>query len=95
MGFLEQVRAWFRSEAGEAKDAMSDLEARLDADLTEKERRLHETPEEAMERLQSEIADDSSLDAIRDKVGHTTSHAEAAAELAGDETDPDELDRDT
>lgn len=106
MGFVEQVKGWLRSEAKEAKEAIGDLESRLDSDLSAKERQLGETPSQAMERLQHEIAEgESSLDAIGDKIGRSSALADARAELAEDgqpkvaldehgaEQDPDELDR--
>lgn len=86
MGFLDSLKAWLRTEAEEATDAKDDLESRLDADLTRRERLLNETPTEAMERLQDEIADgQSAFDAIEDKIGHAQARAEAVSDLGAAE----------
>ena len=67
MGFLDSLKAWLRTEKADLDESTAELERRLDDDLTRRERQLNESPAEAMERLQGEIADnDSSLDAIRD-----------------------------
>lgn len=85
MGFLDSVKAWFRSEASELGDAKSGLEARLDEGLTRRERQLEETPSEAMERLQAEIADnESSLHDLEDKIAHGQAKADAVADLEAD-----------
>lgn len=98
MDLWQQIRGWLRREAADARDAKDDLERRLDRDLTNRERRLNETPSEAMERLQREIADhESSFDQVRDRIGTTSARADARAEVAreddGTERDPDDLDR--
>lgn len=96
MGFLDSLRAWLRREGAELADASRDLENRLDADLSRRERRLDETPEEAMERLQQEIADDRSLTDLEDRIAATQARADAVAELDEDArpspTDDDVLD---
>ena len=67
MGFHDSLKAWLRTEKADLDESTAELERRLDDDLTRRERQLNESPAEAMERLQGEIADnDSSLDAIRD-----------------------------
>ncbi|MCP4225771.1 MAG: hypothetical protein GY773_20750 [Actinomycetia bacterium] len=69
MGFLDSLKAWLRIEKADLAESTAELERRLDADLTRREAQLGESPTEAMERLQGEIADnESSFDAIRDIV---------------------------
>jgi chromosome segregation ATPase len=69
MSFLDTLKAWLRTEKADLAESTAELERRLDEDLTRRERQLDESPTEAMERLQAEIADnDSSLDAIRDQL---------------------------
>ena len=101
MEMWQQFRRWLKREAADARDAVNDLEQRMDRGLTERERRLSETPGEAMERIQQEIADhESSFDSVRDRIGASSARADARAELSevatdedGTESDPDELDR--
>ena len=82
MGFLDSLKAWLKTETAELADAKGDLESRLDGELSDRERRLNETPEEAMERLQQEIAEnDSSLGAMEDKIGHVQAKADAVADM--------------
>ncbi len=86
MGFLDSVKAWFKTEAAELADAKGDLEDRLDTGLSQRERQLNETPAEAMERLQGEIADnESSLGALEDKIGHAQARADAVADIDASE----------
>ena len=88
MGFLDSLRSWLRSEAAELADAKAELESDLDRDLTERERRLNETPQEAMERLQQEIEQNQgSFDAIEDRLAHGQAKADAHADFAEIEAD--------
>lgn len=94
MGFLDSLKAWMKTEASELKDATDGLETRLDSNLTRREQQLKETPTEAMERLQGQIADsESSLGEIGDKIGAKQAKAEAVEELADlDRVDADPAD---
>ena len=72
MNMWQQVRQWLRREAADASEAVHQLEQQLDRDLTERERRLTETPSEAIERTQREIAaSESSFDEVRNRIGLT------------------------
>jgi phage shock protein A len=98
MGMWDSLKAWMKREAADLKDATDDLEQQLDADLSQRERQLNESPAEAMERLQAEIArNDSTLSELEDKIGQAGARAEASAGLERDnepdEPDPDDLDR--
>lgn len=82
MGFLDRLKAVLGREAADLADAKRNAEARIDADLSRREARLNETPEQAMERIQAEMAaNDDSLQAIRDRVGGTGARAEAVRDL--------------
>ena len=88
MGFLDSLKTWLKTETSEFSDTKRDLEGRIDTGLNKRERQLNETPEEAMERLQQEIADgESSFRDIEDKIGHTQAKADAVADLADKTTD--------
>lgn len=92
MGFLDSLKSWLRSEAADLSDAKADLESDIDRSLTEREKRLNETPAEAMERLQGEIDENQgSFDAIEDRLVHGQAKAEAHAEFIAD-ADEDVLD---
>ncbi len=93
MGVWDRVRSWFKSEAEELADAKQDLEARLDEDLSRRERQLDETPAETMERLQREASDgDASFSAISDKIDATAARAAAAARAEAEAGTPAEID---
>ncbi|MDH4075562.1 MAG: hypothetical protein OEY41_01390 [Acidimicrobiia bacterium] len=95
MGVWDTVRSWFKSEAAELAEAKEDLEARLDHDLTRRERQLDETPAETMERLQREAADgDTSFSAISDKIDAAAARAAAAAKAEAEAGTPAEIDPD-
>jgi chromosome segregation ATPase len=88
MGFLDSLKSWLRSEAADLTDAKGELETRLDRDLSERERRLNETPAEAMERLQQEIEQNQgSFDAIEDRLAHGQAKANAHADFAEAESE--------
>jgi ElaB/YqjD/DUF883 family membrane-anchored ribosome-binding protein len=70
--FLNSVRSLFRQEAAEAADLMAEVKDDLEADLDAREARLDETPMEAIERLQDEIADSDDLDEIRRRLNPDT-----------------------
>jgi hypothetical protein len=104
MGMWDSLKAWMKRESADLKDAAGDLEQQLDADLTRREQQLNESPAEAMERLQAEIAgNDSALSELGDKIGQAGARADASASLDHnddgadpddpDEADPDDLDR--
>jgi hypothetical protein len=60
MSLWDTVRKWFTSEAESARDLAHDLETEWSADLDRKEAELAATPEERIEQLQDQIADNSS-----------------------------------
>ncbi len=82
MGFLDSVTNWFKKEAAEVKQSADKLEAKLDADLTRKERELNASPEEKMELLQDRIeAEDDAFAAVQDKLDAKQGKALADEEL--------------
>ena len=82
MGFLDSVTSWFKREAAEVKDSVGDLENRLDADLSRKEREFAATPEEKMDMLSEKIeAEDDAFAAIQDKIDAKHGKALADEEL--------------
>ena len=89
MGFLDSVTSWFKREAAEVKDSVGDLENRLDADLSRKEREFAATPEEKMDMLSEKIeAEDDAFAAIQDKIDAKHGKALADEELI-DNPDPE------
>lgn len=88
MGFLDTFTNWFKREARDVKDSVDQLEDRLDADLTRKERELNATPEERMEMIQAETSSDDAFAAIQDRIDGSQAQADATAELI-DSDDPD------
>lgn len=83
MGFLDSVKAWFQSEAAEARDLGQDTKGRLERELDRREADLALTPEERLEQLQSKIEDDSGFAAIQDRIEHKEALADAAADVTG------------
>ncbi|MFV0526385.1 MAG: hypothetical protein ACK5RL_18020 [Acidimicrobiales bacterium] len=82
MSWIDQLRGWLRRESHDVAAATRDLERRLDADLSARERQLDETPQEGLERMQREIAGhDDAFDDIRRKANRRRSAGEAAADL--------------
>jgi hypothetical protein len=102
MGLWETVRAWFKTETADLGDAAKDLEGRVDADLSRRERQLNETPEQAIARIQAEAdsGDEDSFAAVSEKIEAAAARAAAAAEAEAEahnlptEIDPEFLDRD-
>ncbi len=83
MGFLDSLKAWFRTESEEARDLLDSTKSRMEADLDRREAEAAATPSERMEQLQEQIADgDDAFDAIRDKIEGRGLRAEAAEEVA-------------
>ncbi len=82
MGLLDGITAWFKKESADLTDSMGQLERELDSELSAKERELTASPEEKMALIQDQIDDDSSFDAVRDKIDQTQAHADARAEVA-------------
>lgn len=83
MGILDSLKAWFRTEAAEAKDLLGDTKSRLEADLDRREAEAAASPSERLEQLQEQIAaGDDGLDAIRDKIEGRGLRAEAAEDVA-------------
>ena len=83
MGFLDSVKAWFRTETAEAKDVGRGLRDRMDADLSRREAELEMTPEERLDQLTESIEGDTSLDDLRSKIEGREALAEATADVAG------------
>ncbi len=81
MGFLDSLKTWFRSESADAKDLLGDTKSRLETDLDRREADLAASPAERLERLQEQIAEDDSFEALRDKVEGRGAKAEAVEEL--------------
>lgn len=78
MGFWDTLKAWLGREAADLAVAKRETEERLDAELSAREARLHETPDQAMERLQREMAaNDDALGDIRDRIAGQGAQAEA------------------
>lgn len=76
------MKVWLSKEAADLEDVTADMKDRLSSDLDRRERQLDETPNEAMERLQTEIADgESALEAIGNKIDYTEARADAVAEV--------------
>jgi hypothetical protein len=53
--WIERARALLRREAADVREAVDDLQARADADLTRRERELQATPDERLAAIQREI----------------------------------------
>ncbi len=88
MGMWDRVRAWLSNEGRELGEVGRDLGDRLDRDLTERERRLNETPTEAVERLQAEAeANDSVFADLEDRIAGRGFRADATTELTDDPAD--------
>lgn len=69
MSTLDRIRAWFKREGAEVRDAWDGARDRADAELSKKEAQLNETPEEAMERIQGEIRQsEESFDELRGRI---------------------------
>lgn len=83
MGFLDSVKSWLRSEAAEAKDLGEKTKSRLETDLDRREAEMNLTPQERMERLQEQIEDGSSFEAIQDKIEGREALADATADVTG------------
>lgn len=82
MGFLDSVRSWFRTEAAEAREVGQQARSRMEADLDRREAELNLTPAERMEQLQQQIDDNSSFEAIQDRIEGLGATAEATADVA-------------
>ncbi len=81
MGLLDSIGGWLKREKADIDDALDELGADLDADLSRKERVLNASPEERLAIIQSEIADDPFAE-IRDRIEATTAKADAVESLA-------------
>lgn len=91
MGFLDSLRAWFRTEAEEAKDAARQAKGRLEADLDRREAELRATPEERLEQLQRDIADgDTTFEDLQAKIDGRAAKADATADVADLDSTRDE-----
>lgn len=89
MGLFDSITGWLRKEKQDVADAIGGLTDSLDQDLTRKERELTASPEDRLEMLQDEIEEDP-LAEIRDRIEHSTAHADATAEIDHPE-DPENL----
>ncbi len=96
MGFLDSLTSWFKREAGDVKESVGQLEDKLDADLSRKERELAATPEEKIDMLTEKIeAEDDAFAAIQDKIDAQQGKALANEELMDappDDSDPSAID---
>ncbi len=81
MGFLDSLKAWLQREGAELKETTENVTSRLDQDLTRRESRLNETPEEAMARIQAQIDEDASFKAVQDRIDRAEATAGAVADL--------------
>lgn len=83
MGFLDSLKAWFRTEAAEAQDVGRGVKARMEADLDRREAELSASPQERFEQLQESMAaNDGALDDLRAKIEGRGAMADASAEVA-------------
>ncbi len=80
MGLLDSLTTWFRREKADVTESLDQLEQKLDADLSRKERELAATPEERLDMIQDEIADDPFAE-IRERIERTTHLGDAEAEV--------------
>lgn len=94
MGFLDSLKAWFRTESDEARKMGREAKGRLEADLERREAELGASPAEKLDIIQDRIAEeDAVFDDLRDKIEGRGAGADATAEVADldrpDDTDPD------
>ena len=83
MGFLDSVKAWFKTEAAQARDIGQKTQSRMSADLDRREAELNATPQQRLEQLQDKMAgNDSSFDDIQSKIEGREILADATNEVA-------------
>ena len=82
MGFLDSLKAWFRSESEEAREIGRETKSRLEAELDRREAELGATPAEKLDMIQDRIAQDDPFDELRDKIEGRGAGADATAEVA-------------
>ncbi len=87
MGFFNTIKKWFSAEAAEVKESASAAKSRLEAEMDRREADLAATPEQKLERIQSEI-DQDPFAKIRDKIEGEQAHADAVDELTQPTDDP-------
>jgi hypothetical protein len=80
VGFFNSLKKWFSSEAAELKESASEAKSRLEAEMDRREAESRATPEQKLEQIQSEIADDP-FSEVRNKIGEQQAHADAVDEL--------------
>ena len=91
MGFLDRLSGWFRREAEDVATSLDELEDRLDADLTRRERELAADPSERMEMISEDTTSDDLLASVRDRIEGSTARADAVEDLLDVERpEPDE-----
>jgi len=96
MGFLDSLKAWFRTESEEARQIGRETKSRLEADLDRREAELSATPAEKLDSIRDRIAeDDATFGELRDEIERRAAGADATAEVAdlageGDGPDPGE-----
>jgi len=59
MSLWHTIKTWLGKEKHELDDLKRSVELSIDSDLSRREKRLDESPIEAMDRLKSEIAEQS------------------------------------
>ena len=88
VSLFDQVKAWFRREAADAREWGNAAAEKAHADLDLAERRISDDPEVRMGALQDDMAaNDEALAALRDKVDGAEAVHLADADLAEGEND--------
>jgi len=80
VGFFDSIKKWFSSEAAELKESATEAKSRLEAEMDRREADLRATPEQKLEQIQTEIADDPFAE-VRNKIDSHQAHADAVDEL--------------
>ncbi len=81
MGFFDSLKNWFSSEVAEVKESASSAQSRLESEMDRREADLDASPQDKLDQIQGEIADDP-FAAVRDKIDGQQAHADAIEELA-------------
>lgn len=87
MGFLDSVKAWLKEESAEAADLGRSTSGKMSRELDRREAVQNASPSERMSQLQEDIANnDSSFEALQDKIEGKAALADAKADLADAES---------
>ncbi len=86
VGFFDSVKAWFSREAAEVKQSVEATTSRLEAEMDRRERELEATPEERMEMIRDEIAEDPFAE-VRARIEKQQAHADAVEDVDGGKGD--------